>query len=221
VDRKIAAAFGSGLTIAAVAIYAFRRRGKVGWGPLPPVTPVGEMQRIIVAEAERQGVEPRVALLFADLESGLDPMTTGDTDWPYRESGGKTNYERYVLENSKYNGSPFREDPSVWISYGLFQLLSPHYLFLYDKGAHPSELLIPEVNAKIGVGVIRNKISKYGQDLVKVRLAYGGSCLIPGRCSYSTVERIVSRLAARASRWGLDAGLDPVGYGWRIAQGLA
>lgn len=205
---------------AVTALALLTRRPKAP--PPPPVQPRSEIEKIIIDEANRQGVDPRIALLFADLESGLKPATTGDHDWPYREQNGVTMYERFVLQNDTYNNNPWRDDPSVWISYGLFQLLSPHYLYFYDRNAHPAKLLDPQINSKIAIKRIKNQIEKFGaNDLVKVRLGYGASCLIPNRCSYETINRIVGRLDKFAGKWGLELGPDPIGYGWEVAQGLA
>lgn len=221
VSSELIAAFVAGGAAFAALLFAVKRKKPQPPAP-PPIIPKGEIQNLIVREAERQGVEPRIALTFVDLESRFTPSAVGDADWPHRvRKNGQTNHEKWVLNNPVFDNNPWRSDPDVWVSYGLFQLLSPHHLSKHNPNAHPAELLDPKTNAKIGIGIIKRMVNKYGEDWVKVRLGYGGTCMIPGRCSYETIERIVGRLDARTEKWGLDLGPDPIGYGWEVAQGLA
>ena len=145
---------------------------------------------MIAAEASAQGVDPRVALAFADAESGLRPEAQGDLDWPYR-NGGEL-YQKHVLGNPALLRSPYRGDPSVWHSYGLFQLLAPYHVLELE---HPAVLLDPRINTQRGVRAIRTALERSGGELYQARRRYAGCG--PG----SGCERNASLLAHVDGRW--------------------
>lgn len=150
----------------------------------------GPIVALIAAEASAQGVDPRVALAFADAESGLRPEAQGDLDWPYR-NGGEL-YQKHVLGNPALLRNPYRGDPSVWHSYGLFQLLAPYHVLELE---HPAVLLDPRINAQRGVRAIRSALERSGGELYQARRRYAGCG--PG----SGCERNAALLAHVDGRW--------------------
>ena len=150
----------------------------------------GSIPALIAAEASAQGVDPRVALAFADAESGFRADAQGDCDWPYR-NGGEL-YRKHVLENPALLRNPYRGDPSVWHSYGLFQLLAPYHVHELE---HPAVLLDPRVNAQRGVRAVRTALERSGGELYQARRRYAGCG--PG----SSCERNAALLAHVDGRW--------------------
>src|SRR4051812_46824745 len=68
-----------------------------GQGAWPALISGEAVAALIADEARAQGVDPRVALAFADAESALRPAAQGDLDWPYRNGGAL--YHKHVLGN--------------------------------------------------------------------------------------------------------------------------
>lgn len=170
--------------------------------PAPAPAPVplpGPQEVVALVErvAHSYGVDPRVALAFAWLESGLKPNAIGDREWSTRNAGA--NYRKHVLNNPDLANNPARNDPSAWTAYGLFQLLSPYYV---QPNQHPRELLDPELNARKGVAKIRALLRRYNGDLLTVRRAYVGCP--PERCGPTTLARVDTRWAKAAERYGLS-----------------
>jgi hypothetical protein len=168
--------------------------------------PREQARTLIKSEALKQGVDPKVALTFARLESNFKSNVVGDTTWHQRkDSQGRTRWERFVRDNPRYIKSPFRDEKHLWASYGLFQLLSPFELWREDPNADPRILLQPEVNTRLAVAKLKRLQDRFGKDPLKIRLAYGG-CTVTGRaCPAGTVLR-ASKLHEAASQEELNIG---------------
>jgi hypothetical protein len=162
---------------------------------------------LIKAEAGSQGVDPKLALVFADLESNFKSNAIGDKTWhARRNSKGVTRWKQFVFDNPRYVRSPFRDEKHLWASYGLFQLLSPFELWREDANADPRILLDPKINARLAVAKLKRLQDRFGTDPLKIRLAYGG-CTVTGRaCPADTVIRIAIKLQKTAAEHGLDIG---------------
>jgi len=156
--------------------------------------PKSGIEKAIIDEANRQGVDPKVALAFAAAESNFQPGLVGDASWPF--SGDISNHERHVLNNPVFDSSPYRTSPGLWVSYGIYQLLSPYQLQKYDANADPRVLLDPEINIRIGISVIKNLLKKYG-NVEDARIAY--VCGSPGGCSESRSAEIVEKFKKKLS----------------------
>jgi hypothetical protein len=154
---------------------------------------------LIADEARAQGVDPRVALAFADAESALRPDVQGDLDWPYRSSGAL--YQKHVLGDPTLSRNPYRGDPSVWHSYGLFQLLAPYHVLELE---HPAVLLDPHINAQRGVRAVRTALERSGGELYQARRRYAG-CGPGSGCEQNAalVARIDARWGQALHKWGL------------------
>lgn len=198
--RNERALAGSALGLGALSALLFRGFGAPG---SPPVMRTGpeESEALIRSEANEAGIDPRQALLWADLESGLHSSAVGDSDWPFREGGGT--WRRFVVDNAKYEGNPFTRYQSIWVSYGLFQLLSPFWLWRVDPMEDPRILLDAELNARLGTSVLMKQLlSRHEGDLYLARLSAG--CGAPERCSLEKRRQSAIRLARRAPKWGLS-----------------
>jgi hypothetical protein len=171
-----------------------------------PQYPLGSVQALIRAEAERQGVDPRLALTVAKIESGFRSNLTGDREW-YSKVGkdGRTNWERYVRDVPAFNNNPYRNQKELWISYGLFQTLAPFHLWREDRNADPRVLFDAEVNARIGVAILRAIQDRLGDDPLKIRMSY--VCGNVG-CSEAKSLLIAKTLARVGSEFGLYIGTD-------------
>jgi len=206
-ERAPLYAFLGGIGLVTIgALLLGRRRSEfpgAGRPSLPATVPAttGAVQKAIVAEANRQGVNPAVALLFADVESGFQAGAVGDKNWPYRGD----NWERFVLNNPRLQGNPYLMDRELWVSYGVYQLLAPFHLHYHDPMANPRSLLNLNTNVRVGVAKIKRLLSKYGDPLA-ARMAY--VCGSPSACSTSRAELIASRLESKAGRWNIYLGSD-------------
>lgn len=182
--------------------------------PTPPTslpTPGGQVVReaqaigdnaivaLIADEARAQGVDPRVALAFADAESALRPNAQGDLDWAYRSNGAL--YQQHVLGNPALARNPYRGDPSLWHSYGLFQLLAPYHVHELE---HPAVLLDARVNAQRGVRAIRTALERSAGELYQARRRYAG-CGPGSSCEHNgaRLTQIDSRWSQALRKWGL------------------
>jgi hypothetical protein len=159
----------------------------------------GPIIALVAAEASAQGIDPRVALAFADAESGLHPDAQGDLDWPYR-NGGEL-YQKHVLGNPALLRNPYRGDPSVWHSYGLFQLLAPYHVLELE---HPAVLLDPRTNTQRGVRAIRTALERSGGELYQARRRYAG-CGPGSGCERNAalLARVDGRWSQMLHKWGL------------------
>jgi len=170
-----------------------------GKKPRPTGTPSARepMIKLIRAEADRQGVPAPIALAVAEVESNFNPSAHGDAAWAEKRP---QLYERLVRDNPLLAHNPARLDPKAWHSYGLFQLLAPHFV----RGSeHPSLLLDPQVNAQRGVAFIKSLLKKHDDDLAQMRLAYAGA----SKASAAEQERVLGRFQLAYQRWrDADAG---------------
>jgi hypothetical protein len=152
---------------------------------------------LITREAAAVGLSPRVAVAFAERESGLDPHAVGDAGWATKNQGD--NYRRYVLANPRLDANPWRNTPSLWRSYGLFQSLAPFYV---QEHEHPHVLLDPQLNAQRGVRAVRSALEKSGGNIYEARRRYVG-CGPATACSAEELARIDAAWAQSLQRWGL------------------
>lgn len=158
--------------------------------------PDAATMQIIVDAARRRGVPVAVALAFADLESNFDPRAQGDKQWPFRRGGSL--YRQHVLDNPRLRLNPARLDPSVWTSYGLFQLLAAHHVRPLE---HPHELYDAQRNADGGCSFIAQLMAKAGGDVRRARLAYIGCGLDGSRCDAEHVQKVSDKLQAALAKW--------------------
>jgi soluble lytic murein transglycosylase-like protein len=149
------------------------------------------MVALVRAEAERQGLEPALALAVAEVESNFNPSAAGDTAWAQKRP---ELYKKLVLDNPAMASNPARTDPSAWHSYGLFQLLAPHHV---RGNEHPSILNDPKLNATRGIAFIKGLMRKHDADPVKMRLAYAGAL----NASAAEQERVLKRFGEAYQRW--------------------
>lgn len=106
-----------------------------------------------------------------------------------------------MLGNPALVRNPYRSDPSVWHSYGLFQLLAPYHV---REGEHPTLLLDPRVNAQRGVRAVRTALEHSGGELYQARRRYAG-CGPGSGCERNTaiLARIDGRWSQALRKWGL------------------
>ena len=152
---------------------------------------------LITREAAAVGLDPRVAIAFAERESGLDPNAMGDAGWATKNQGD--NYRRHVLANPRLASNPWRNVPSLWHSYGLFQLLAPFYVHEHE---HPHVLLDPLLNTQRGVRAVRSALDKSGGNLYEARRRYVG-CGPATACNADALARVDAAWAQSLERWGL------------------
>ena len=175
--------------------------GVLGLLSLKRQFPRSEIAELLSAEADRQGVDVRWVMAWAQKESNFHEDAEGDLNWPFR-SGGRL-YRENVLDNRAYDANPFRSDQAAWHSYGLFQLLSPHWLSkaestgLVAAGSHPSVLLDPHVNAKLGVGMLKALYERTGGDFIAARM------IAAGCHGCATAPLIAARARLVMRQWGL------------------
>lgn len=148
-------------------------------------SPMTESVRALIrAEAERQGVPAAIALAFARVESNFNPRAEGDKQWH--------------LNTKRYNevvprDSPYFDQPELWHSYGLYQLLAPYFV---EYNEDPRILLSPEINAQRGIKRIFNLYRLKGGDLDQVRIAYVGA----GQADAATQAAILARFHTALER---------------------
>lgn len=152
---------------------------------------------LITREASAVGLDPRVAVAFAERESELDPNAMGDAGWAEKNQGD--NYRRHVLANPRLASNPWRNAPGLWRSYGLFQLLAPFYV---QDNEHPHVLLDPQLNTQRGVRAVRSALEKSGGNLYEARRRYVG-CGPGTECNAEELSRIDAAWAQSLHRWGL------------------
>lgn len=129
----------------------------------PPKPDFVRMRQLIRAEALRQGVPVDVALATARVESNFDSSAPGDLNWHKNAARFEANVPA---------SSPYRNQPELWHSYGLFQLLAPYHV----KGDEDPRILFdPQVNAERGIAFLRRLLLAHHGDLNKVRLYYTGA----------------------------------------------
>jgi soluble lytic murein transglycosylase-like protein len=154
--------------------------------------PASEVQSLIAAEADRQGVSRAWALAWAEQESTFDPTIVGDPNLARR-------WQHQAAADQAYFGNAALEDQSLWVSYGLYQLPAVFWLKKVDPSADPRVLLDPALNARLGVGMLKTLIARTGGDYAQARFIAAG-------CADRNCDRadtIASRAAAAAQEWGL------------------
>lgn len=128
------------------------------------------MRRLVADTARARGLEPRIALAFASVESRFDPRAEGDKTWHLKEAGER--YNRLVRDAPQFADNPARLEPWKWHSYGLFQLLAPYHVLPNED---PTVLFDPVINAQRGVETIKRLLVRSGGDPIKARLLYTGA----------------------------------------------
>lgn len=139
------------------------------------------IRAIITKIAQKYGVPPIVALKYAWLESKFNPNAEGDKEW----NKGPM-FEKVVTKNKKFAKNPYRNDPSVWHSYGLFQLLAPYFV----KGEEsPRVLFDPQINTERAMIKIATALKMAGGDDRKARIIYAGA----SKSSSAVKDKILAR----------------------------
>lgn len=121
------------------------------------------IRAMIRAEATKQGVPPEIALATARVESGFDPTREGDLQWHTKTA----RFDRVVSDQS-----PWKRQPELWHSYGLFQLLAPYHV---EPNEDPRVLLDPRVNTERGVRTLKRLLLVHHGDTDRMRLYYTGA----------------------------------------------
>lgn len=156
--------------------------------PPPP-----ELVELIRREAALAGVPLPVALAFARVETNFNVRAEGDLDWPKKKPA---NYRVLVTEGRPDN--PYRDQPSLWHSYGLYQLHAAHHV----KGAeHPHVLLDPQVNVPRAMAAIARFLRASGGDPVEARYRYVGCGEAGANCGASKRAEIRAKLEAALSEF--------------------
>lgn len=120
------------------------------------------MRVMVRVEAREQGVPALLALATARVESHFDHDAIGDRNWHLNRS----RFDRVVSRES-----PYYDQPELWRSYGVFQLLAPYHV---EPGEDPRVLLDPPTNIARGVRRLKDLLSRCNGDWDAVRLAYKG-----------------------------------------------
>lgn len=152
-------------------------------GPMDPK--FAPMRLAIENAAKKHNVPLKYALAFAWLESRFNPRAKGDLKWHQWDDGAR--YKKFVLNNPTFANNPFRNTPEVWHSYGLFQLLAPHFLLGHEN---PAILFYPEINADRGVKKIANSLKTAKGDIGEARVIYAGA----SKLSQATKDELKRRL---------------------------
>ena len=184
--------------LASIAVLTWRRP-PLRYPAQPRAMAQPEVLALITHEAHAAGIDPRLAIAFAELESGLDPFAMGDGNWATRNNSEK--YQRHVLANPRLAKNPWRTVPGLWRSYGLFQLLAPFHVL---DNEHPQVLLDPQLNAHRGVRAVRSALEESGGNLYLARRRYVG-CGPHSDCAKNPAEiaRIDQAWTQSLQRWGL------------------
>ncbi len=143
------------------------------------------IRTVIINEARKKGVPPRVALAFAWLESRFNPKAEGDLQW-YQWNDGER-YKKYVLANPKLAKNPWRNVPQVWHSYGLFQLLAPYFV---QATENPTVLFDPGINTSRAMTKIANSLKAANGDPSQARILYAGAT----KLSEDVKQKIITKL---------------------------
>jgi len=180
--------------IASIAVLAWKRP-LLRYPSTPRRLAHQDVLTLITREAAAVGLDPRVAVAFAERESRLDPLALGDAGWAAKND----NYRRHVLQNPRLASNPWRNVPSLWRSYGLFQLLAPFHVQQHE---HPHVLLDPQLNTQRGVRAVRGALERSGGNLYEARRRYVG-CGPGTACTADELARIDTAWAQSLHRWGL------------------
>lgn len=156
--------------------------------PPPP-----ELVQLIRREAALAGVPLQVALAFARVETNFDVRAEGDLDWPKKKPAA---YRMLVTEGRPDN--PYRDQPGLWHSYGLYQLHAAHHV----KGREsPRVLLDTQVNISRAMATIARLLKVAGGDPVEARLRYVGCGENGANCADSVRRRVREKLEAALSEF--------------------
>jgi hypothetical protein len=147
------------------------------------------IRALITASARKHGVPPEIALAFAWLESKFDPNAKGDLTWHLWENGKR--YQENVLQNPKFVNNPYKNQAELWHSYGLFQLLAPHFL---SGNENPQILYDPEINTDRAMVKIANSLKKANGSVVHARLIYAGATKLNSQTQALLANRINSAI---------------------------
>ncbi len=182
--------------IASIAVLTWKRP-QLRYPSAPRRLTREDVLTLITREAAAVGLDPRVAVAFAELESGLNTNAMGDAGWAEKNQGD--NYRRHVLQNPRLASNPWRNVPNLWRSYGLFQLLAPFHV---QGNEHPHVLLDPLLNTQRGVRAVRAVLEQSGGNLYEARRRYVG-CGPGTACNADVLGRIDAAWAQSLQRWGL------------------
>jgi soluble lytic murein transglycosylase-like protein len=152
-----------------------------------------EMIALIREKARAAGLPEEVALATAEVESGFNPDARGDLQWHTRKGGEL--YRKNVLANPRLAANPARLQPERWVSFGLFQLLSPHFVEPHEA---PEVLADPDLNAERGVRYLKRLYAKYQGDTDKVRVHYAAGNL---NVSDATRTTLLTRFRRALAKW--------------------
>lgn len=178
--------------LALAIVLSGRKRSPV---PVKPRPKPSDVQQTIRRVAASLGVEPAIALAFAELESGFDAHASGDLQWAEKRPA---KYRELVLDAAKFAHNPARGDPSAWHSYGLFGLLAPYHV---RPNEHPHVLWDPEINAERGIQTIKRLLHRTNHDLAATRLSYVGCGSQGQRCADEYATKVLERFAEVYGRW--------------------
>lgn len=167
------------LALGALMVAATRRAPK-------KAAPPAELVALIRREAALAGVPLQVALAFARVESGFNANAQGDLDWPKKKPA---NYRVLVTEGRPSN--PYRDQPGLWHSYGVYQLHAAHHV----KGQEdPRVLLDPQVNVPRAMVTIARLLQASGGDPLEARYRYVGCGQLGAKCPDSERRKIRAKL---------------------------
>lgn len=152
-----------------------------------------DMIALIRSTARAAGLPEEIALATAEVESNFNPDARGDLQWHARRGGEL--YRKNVLNNPRLAANPARLQPERWISFGLFQLLSPHYVLPHEP---PEALADPEVNTERGVRLLKRLYTLYDGDTDKIRVHYGAGSL---NVSDATRATLLGRFRKSLAKW--------------------
>ena len=149
----------------------------------PPKPDFVRNRQIVRAEAVRQGVPVEVALATVRLESNFDSSAKGDLNW----------HKTARFEKNVPKDSPFRGQPELWHSYGLFQLLAPYHVTGTED---PRILFDPNINTERGVAYLRRLLLANHGDLDSARLQYTGAHRADAQTQIKVLAKWANALAA-------------------------
>jgi hypothetical protein len=147
------------------------------------------IRALITASANKHGVPPSVALAFAWLESKFNPNARGDLTWHTWEGGKR--FQENVLDNPKFANNPYKNQPELWHSYGLFQLLSPYFT---KEMENPQVLYDPNINTERAMVKIANSLKAANGSVVHARLIYAGATKLNSQTQALLANRVNSAM---------------------------
>lgn len=113
------------------------------------------------------GADPMALIRIAERESALHADAVGD-----RKFGAQVWAKQQ--ERLRRDGNPWADRPERWVgSTGLFQLMSPYYLRLWDPKADPHRLFDPYVATVAAARLWNRAVEAGAKNFVEVRLFWG------------------------------------------------